>query len=140
MYTTTEIAAAEGLTTGYVQQIMGSLQMAGLVVSYRGKQGGFKLARHPHLITVADALRVTEGDIRLAPGQDGENCDQARACVTRLVWVDAGALLESFFQQTTIAELVERARRMATDNQDSQLQLESMPSTGREKGVKACSS
>ena len=38
-----EIADFEGLTPGYVQQLMTPLQAAGLVMSYRGKQGGFKL-------------------------------------------------------------------------------------------------
>jgi len=42
--TKNEIAELEGLTPGYVQQLTSYLQTAGLVVSYRGKQGGFKLA------------------------------------------------------------------------------------------------
>ena len=88
---------------------MGSLQAAGLVLSYRGKQGGFKLARSPHLITVADAVRVMEGEIRLAPCHDGENCDRIPTCPTRSTWVEAASLLQTFFEQTTIAQLAERA-------------------------------
>ncbi len=113
MYTKTEIAANEGLTTGYVQQLMGALQQAGLVVSYRGKQGGFRLSRSPHTITVADAVRVMEGEIRLTPCYDGENCERLLTCPTRSTWIEAGSVLEHFFEQTTIAQLAERAGQMA---------------------------
>jgi Rrf2 family protein len=105
VYSKTEIAALEGLTTGYVQQLMGTLQAAGLVVSYRGKQGGFRLARDPQSITVAEALRALEGAIRLAPCHDGQNCDKIPGCPTRSTWVDAASVLEHFFEQSTIAEL-----------------------------------
>jgi Rrf2 family protein len=100
-----EIAALEGLTTGYVQQLMGNLQAAGLVISHRGKQGGFKLARAPQSITVAEALRVMEGEIHLAPCHDGQNCDKIPDCPTRSTWIEAASILEGFFEETTIAQL-----------------------------------
>ena len=118
MYTKGEIAALEGLTTGYVQQLMGSLQAAGLVASYRGKQGGFKLARAPHTITVADAVRVMEGEIRLAPCHDGNNCARIPTCPTRSTWVEAASVLEEFFEQTTIAQLAQRAQEPAAQRKD----------------------
>jgi Rrf2 family protein len=118
MYTKAEIAAAEGLTTGYVQQLMGSLQGDGLVVSFRGKQGGFRLARAPHLITVADVVRALEGDIRLAPCHDGGNCERIVVCPTRETWVEASFVLEGFFEQVTIAQLAERAEQLAAQRKD----------------------
>lgn len=118
IYTKTEIAAREGLTTGYVQQLMGPLQGAGLVLSYRGKQGGFRLAHPPHLITVADAIGVVEGQIRLAPCHDGENCDRIPTCPTRSTWVEAASLLQEFFERTTIAQLAERAQQLAAQRED----------------------
>ena len=108
-----EIAASEGLTPAYVQQIMGGLQAAGLALSFRGKQGGFKLARPADTITVADVLRVMEGDIRLAPCHDGDNCDRIAGCPTRDIWVDAAFLLDDYFRQTTIAQLAEKAAVLA---------------------------
>lgn len=104
-----EIAALEGLTTGYVQQLMGTLQAAGLVLSHRGKQGGFRLARAPESITVAEALRVMEGEIHLAPCHDGQYCDKIPDCPTRSTWMEAGYLLERFFEQITIAQLASHA-------------------------------
>ncbi len=118
VYTKTEIASVEGLHAGYVQQLMGSLQAAGLVQSYRGKQGGFKLARSPHQITVADAIHVMDGEIRLAPCHDGQNCDRIPGCPTRSTWVEAACVLEGFFMQTTIAQLAERAAESTPEGKD----------------------
>jgi Rrf2 family protein len=113
MYTKGEIAAVEGLTTGYVQQLMGALQAAGLVLSYRGKQGGFRLAHDPHTITVYDVVRMMEGEIRLAPCHDGENCDRVTGCPTRATWIGAAAILEDYFRQITIAQLAQQAEQSA---------------------------
>jgi Rrf2 family cysteine metabolism transcriptional repressor len=118
IYTKAEIAGFEGLTTGYVQQLMGSLQAAGLVLSHRGNQGGFQLARAPHLITVADVVRVMEGEIHLAPCHEGGNCDRIPTCPTRSTWVEAASVLEAFFEQTTIAQLAERAQETALQGKD----------------------
>jgi Rrf2 family protein len=118
MYTKAEIATAEGLTTGYVQQLMGSLQGGGLVISHRGKQGGFRLARAPHLITVADVVRATEGDVRLAPCHDADNCARIALCPTRETWVEASSVLEGFFATVTIAQLAERANRLAAQRKE----------------------
>jgi Rrf2 family protein len=106
-----EIADSEGMTPAYVQQLMGNLQSAGLVTGFRGRQGGFRLARPPQSITVGETLRVMEGCIHLAPCQDGQNCDRIESCPTRDVWLGAGDLLRDYFERTTIAELAERAGR-----------------------------
>jgi Rrf2 family iron-sulfur cluster assembly transcriptional regulator len=130
-----EIAAREGLTPAYVQQLMGTLQTAGLVIGIRGKQGGFKMARAPESITVAETLRVMEGCIRLAPCQDGTNCDRISRCPTRHVWVGAAELLDDYFQKTTIADLAEGARRMTAQTDIEMGAAGMQPSGPREKGV-----
>jgi Rrf2 family protein len=107
------IAVEEGTSPGYVQQLMIPLQAAGLVRSYRGKQGGFTLGRSPGSITVADILRATEGEIRLAPCQAGDACNLSPTCPTRAVWMGAADLLHNFFQQTTIAELAKRGKDLS---------------------------
>jgi Rrf2 family iron-sulfur cluster assembly transcriptional regulator len=130
-----EIAAREGLTPAYVQQLMGTLQAAGLVIGIRGKQGGFKMARPPQGITVAETLRVMEGCIRLAPCQDGTNCDRIARCPTRHVWLGAAELLHDYFEQTTIADLAEGARRMTAQREVETGAAGMQPAGPREKGL-----
>ena len=51
----------------FCEVILAELRDAGLVVSHRGKQGGFRLSRLPHLISFGDVIRVTEGQLALVP-------------------------------------------------------------------------
>lgn len=51
----------------FLEIILTELKNANLVVSTRGKQGGFKLARPSHLISLGDIIRVIEGPLALVP-------------------------------------------------------------------------
>jgi Rrf2 family iron-sulfur cluster assembly transcriptional regulator len=101
-----EIAAAEGTSPQYVQQLMGQLGVAGLVDSRRGRNGGFLLARPPESITVASVLRAAEGELHLVPCGSAANCERSADCPARPMWMRATELLEEVFQGTTIAQLV----------------------------------
>jgi Rrf2 family protein len=108
--TKTEISEAEDVTPGYLQQIMTTLLSAGLVRSYRGKAGGFALARPPETITVGEVLRATEGKVTPAPCWNLHNCERARNCPTRPFWLKAAHLLDDLFDGTTIADLAADAK------------------------------
>jgi Rrf2 family protein len=104
--TKTQIAEAEGISAGYVQQLMMALRLAGIVESHRGREGGFSLSRAATDITVSDVLRAVEGDVSPAPCQSGRSCDHWGKCPTRPVWEEAAELLNDLFCRTTIASLV----------------------------------
>jgi Rrf2 family protein len=106
--TKTEIADAEGISAGYVQQLMMALRLAGIVDSHRGREGGFSLSRTPDDITIADVLKAVEGDVLPAPCQGGANCDRWGDCPTRPVWDEAAELLNGLFGRITIASLAEK--------------------------------
>ncbi len=117
IYSSTDICTAEGINPGYVQQIMGSLRDSGLVVSHRGKQGGFELARPASMITLADVLHVMEGETRLAPCHDGTVCERVPTCAARSAWVEAASVMDSFFEQITIEQLANRAQELAAQRE-----------------------
>jgi Rrf2 family protein len=51
----------------FLEIILADLKKAKLVVSTRGKQGGFHLARPASLISFGDIIRVIEGPLALVP-------------------------------------------------------------------------
>ncbi|MFM2100799.1 MAG: hypothetical protein RLZZ366_2338 [Pseudomonadota bacterium] len=51
----------------FLEIILTELKAAKLVVSTRGKQGGFELARPAHMISLGDIIRVIEGPLALIP-------------------------------------------------------------------------
>ena len=58
-----EIAEKEGISQKYLEQIIALLNKAGFLDTYRGNNGGYKLAKAPGKYIVGDILRATEGDL-----------------------------------------------------------------------------
>ena len=106
--TKAEIAEAEGISGGYVQQLMMALRLGNIVDSHRGREGGFSLSRPAKGITVADVLKAVEGEVMPAPCHGIGHCDRVEDCPTRPIWEEAAELLNDLFSKTTIASLVER--------------------------------
>ena len=82
-----EIAGRQQLSEKYLEQILSELRKAGLVISFQGKKGGFKLARPPEDITLREVLEVLEGSF--APVrcvEDKAFCKRSDACSMRDVW------------------------------------------------------
>jgi Rrf2 family protein len=58
---------------GFLEVVLGELRRAGLVDSKRGGQGGYWLARPPDTITVADVIRVLDGESPSVPTPQGSD-------------------------------------------------------------------
>jgi len=56
-----KIAADQDIPRRFCDNILLHLRRAGLLVSQRGPEGGYRLARPACEITLADVIRVTEG-------------------------------------------------------------------------------
>lgn len=69
-----DLSTAEDVPANYLAQILGELKNAKLVVSRRGIQGGFLLARAPDQITLFDIVQAVEGDLMELSGNfDGRS-------------------------------------------------------------------
>ncbi|MBL7016717.1 MAG: Rrf2 family transcriptional regulator [Kiritimatiellales bacterium] len=104
------IAAEEGISADYIEQIIVPLKNDGLCIGIRGVKGGFRLAKEPKDITVFDILSASEGVMKLV------DCDQMdcqgrdkNKCVTRPVWEGASQVLKEYFEQITLKDLLDRA-------------------------------
>lgn len=56
------IAEGHGVPSPFLVQILQDLKRAGLVTSTRGASGGYRLARPPQEVTLAEVLEVVEGN------------------------------------------------------------------------------
>ena len=63
------IAEQEGISVKFLEQIMLRLRKAGLLISQKGANGGYRLAKPADQMTLAEIVRAIEGAI--SPMMDG---------------------------------------------------------------------
>jgi Rrf2 family protein len=100
------IANAQGIPLNFLENILGELRHAGLVRSHRGAEGGFRLARPPEEITVADVIRAVEGplaSVRGAPPEEAAYNGAANSLPR--VWIAVRANLRRVVEAVTIADI-----------------------------------
>ncbi|NPV93133.1 MAG: Rrf2 family transcriptional regulator [Firmicutes bacterium] len=112
-----QVAERQGLSEGYLEQLMTFLRRGGLVRSVRGAQGGYTLSREPSKITAGDVIRCLEGPLSptdCVNEDDPEHCSRADTCVTRILWERVREAVAEVLDQTTLEDLcreTERVRR-----------------------------
>ena len=78
-----EIAQKQDISKKYLEQIVPIMNHSGLLLTNRGYQGGYKLAKDPAEVSVGMILRATEGS--MAPVSCLENqqdiCDRSEICM-----------------------------------------------------------
>lgn len=93
--TASEIAERADAPRKFLEAILLEMSRRGLVVSRRGKFGGYVLARPPEMISFAEAIRVIDGPLALAPCVSRMAFRKCHDCVDLESCVLRGALLQA---------------------------------------------
>ena len=104
-----EIAARQGISEKYLENILATLVRANMLSGMRGKGGGYKLTRKPEEYTLGELLRAAEGSLAPVGCLDCSNgtiCPQIGSCSTVSVWRDLGRVTSSYLDSKTLADLV----------------------------------
>ena len=108
-----DIAERENLSMKYLESIISILNKGGMLLSLRGKNGGYKLAREPKDYSINEILLLTEGT--LAPVncimQDGVQCDKAATCSTLPLWAGLDKVIEGYLSEITLEDVISGNRR-----------------------------
>lgn len=105
-----DVASRQDIPRRFLENILLELRKHGLVVSHRGKSGGYALARTPDLITFADIIRAIDGPLALTPCtsrtayQRCEDCRDEATCIIRRTMIQARDASASVLENTTLAE------------------------------------
>ncbi|HHY33559.1 MAG TPA: Rrf2 family transcriptional regulator [Firmicutes bacterium] len=114
------IAERQMVSENYLEQLMASLRRAGLVISSRGAQGGYELARRPADITIGDIVRVLEGPIDPAEcvgeGDPVEACERADECTMRLVWKKLKDCINRVLDSISLKDLCDETASLTSDS------------------------
>ena len=112
------ISDEQNIPKRFLEQILNDLKSAGVLTSRRGVAGGYRLARPPEKITLAEVIRHIEGP--LAPiGCVSErfyepcSCPNEATCSLRSIMADVRTGIVKVLEGVTVAEMVQRARVLA---------------------------
>ena len=102
------IARKQGISDQYLEQIFSILKKAGLVKSVRGAQGGYYISKKPSEITVADILRVLEGDMAFTECLlDKDLCENFDSCATKYVWARIKESIEEVTNSISLQDMID---------------------------------
>lgn len=107
-----EIARTAGISQGFLEQVAFPLRRAGLITGQRGSGGGYRLAKDPASLTVADVVTAIEGPISVMDclGDEGL-CALSDSCANRNVWMKIRRQVTSTMQDMTVAEAAGLGRK-----------------------------
>jgi Rrf2 family protein len=110
--TAEELAAELGVPASYLAKTLRTLAHSGVLLSTRGRGGGFTLATDPGMLPVSSVL-APFGDLRTRHCLLGHGiCSDRTACVAHHAWKPTAEAITSFFRETTVAALL-RSRDLA---------------------------
>jgi Rrf2 family protein len=105
-----EVGRRQDIPHGFLQAILADLRRAGIVVSLRGQAGGWRLARDPGEVTVADVIRAVDGPLVSVYGLRPEAVFyNETAQLLQPVWIAARSALREVFEAVTIRHLAEQS-------------------------------
>lgn len=107
LVTADELAEVQGIPVKFLEGILTHLRRAGLIVSKRGAEGGYRLARPADRITVAEVFRALDGPIAAVRGLAPEDMSYPGAAEhLRDIWVATRSALRAVLEEVTLAEVV----------------------------------
>jgi FeS assembly SUF system regulator len=103
----TLLADKTGLPLPTVQKLVSHLSRAGLIESARGTGGGFRLARPPAAISLADIVEAIEGPIALTACVDTgkQDCCIDQICRVKPHWNNVNGAVRATLAGVTLAAL-----------------------------------
>ena len=106
-----QVSSEMDIPRTFVSQILGNLVQAKLAVSSSGKDGGYRLSRHPAEMSLLEVVEAGEGPLLPETCTLGEGpCQWNVVCPLHETWGPASAALRKELASTSLAEIAERSR------------------------------
>jgi Rrf2 family protein len=111
------ISERQKIPKRFLEQILNDLRSGGFVESRRGVAGGYRLARPPREITLANLVHYIEDALPQTPqpvvhsGMRGQQSDATVVAIASVVG-EVREAMRAVLEKLTLADLCERARKL----------------------------
>lgn len=96
-----DIANRQDISVKYLEQIVNSLQKNRLLLSSRGAQGGYKLARSVNDYTLGDIIRTVDGHDK------SEDIEIAELTSIQGIWERLNQIIAEYLDSISLKDLIE---------------------------------
>ena len=111
-----EIASAMNIPEYFLSKVLHSLIQKGIVISSRGKNGGYTLANTPDEISLLEIIEAIQGPLKFFECFLHEkNCESKRECTINRIWTRINTSLEQELEGVKIAEFLSVAENLGKD-------------------------
>lgn len=112
-----DVARRQEISKKYLEQIVPVLNRSDYLLTNRGYQGGYRLARSPEKYTVGELLRLTEGG--LAPvaclEQHPNQCPRSADCATLPIWQGLDRVICQYLDGITLQDILDQYEKRNAD-------------------------
>ena len=110
-----EIAENQNISMKYLEMIVSLLHKGNMLISGRGKKGGYRLARKPSEYTIGSILKLTEKTLAPVNCLEGGKvtCEKAGYCITLPMWQKLDGIIDDYLETVTLEDLLEEMYRRA---------------------------
>lgn len=92
-----------------VSKLLKQLARAGLVESFRGATGGYRLAKSAQEISLAEIVEALDGPIGLTECSIGHaGCDRQPYCTVARDWQGVGTAIDNALRAVSLADMLRR--------------------------------
>lgn len=99
-----EISIEENISAKYLEQIFNKLLKSGIVLSQKGKNGGYTLAKEPSQVKVGEIVETMEGKIEPTKCNSPE-CINSK-CASKKVWIKLSQEIKKTLDNIKLSDLI----------------------------------
>ena len=106
-----DLAAAVRLPLPTVNKVLKTLTRKGLLLSHRGVKGGYRLARSPEDVSVAEIISATEGPVAITECSTSvpDSCEHEGLCPLGENWQRINQTILDALDKITLSEMAQPA-------------------------------
>lgn len=104
------VAARQGISLEYLEQLFLKLRRSGLVESTRGPGGGYSLSKDSEDIRISEIVCAVDEPLQVTrcQGDAIDGCVAGRQCLTHDLWSALGRQIYGFLSAVTLGDVVNR--------------------------------
>jgi Rrf2 family protein len=112
-----DLARDETIPKKFLELILLSLKNNGLLLSKKGKGGGYYLGKPPRKVSMGQIIRIMEGPLAPVPCVSSsayekcEECENEDTCGIKMVMKDVRDAMAQILDNTTLADVLEKVER-----------------------------